>query len=64
MAGIRPARAGAKQEIAAELGPSEKTVKWYVSCVMSKLGLVSRLQVAIAAGYQNEDGSDVAAPRA
>jgi two-component system, NarL family, nitrate/nitrite response regulator NarL len=52
------------KEIAAELGLSEKTAKWYVSCVMSKLGLVSRLQVAIAAGYQNEDGSDVAAPRA
>jgi two-component system, NarL family, nitrate/nitrite response regulator NarL len=52
------------KEIAAELGLSEKTAKWYVSCVMSKLGLVSRLQVAIAAGYQDKDGLDVAAPRA
>jgi two-component system, NarL family, nitrate/nitrite response regulator NarL len=38
------------KEIASELGLSEKTAKWYVSCVLSKLGLESRLQVAVSAG--------------
>ena len=52
------------KEIATELGLSVKTTKWYVSCVLNKLGVVSRLQVAIAAGYQDKDGLDVAAPRA
>ena len=46
------------REIADELGLSEKTVKWYVFCVMKKLGLESRVQVALSAGQ-----NDHAAPR-
>jgi DNA-binding NarL/FixJ family response regulator len=52
------------REIASELGLSEKTAKWYVSCVMKKLGFESRLQIALAARDQKEDGSAVIPPRA
>ena len=38
------------REIAIELGLSEKTAKWYVACVMKKLGFESRVQVALSAG--------------
>ena len=45
------------KEIASELGLSEKTAKWYVSCVMKKLGFESRVQVALSAGQI--DGEDL-----
>jgi len=43
------------REIASELGLSEKTAKWYVACVMKKLGFESRVQVALSAGQIDDE---------
>ena len=45
------------REIAGELGLSEKTAKWYVACVMKKLGFESRVQVALSAEQLDEEDS-------
>ena len=43
------------KEISSELGLSEKTAKWYVACVMKKLGFESRVQVALSEGQIDEE---------
>jgi DNA-binding NarL/FixJ family response regulator len=43
------------KEISSELGLSEKTAKWYVACVMKKLGFESRVQVALSKGQIDEE---------